>query len=387
MQHISRRVQACACLGPSLRPFFDIIATMAGEVISLGIGEPDFATPTVIQAAAIQALQAGRTSYTSNYGMIELRQALSEHLARLYGVRYAPQDEIIITVGVSEALVIALMGVLDPGDEIIVVEPCFTSYVPDVVLAGATPVMVAARPEDDFAVRPADVAAAVTPRTRAILLGYPNNPTGAVMPRDRLEGIVALAQRHDLILISDEIYDRLVYGVTHTCLGALARERTIVLGGFSKDYAMTGWRIGYACAPAVLTEAMLRVHECFLMCASMPAQDAALAALREGEEAVQQMVRTYDQRRQVLACGLNEIGLPTAEPKGAFYTFSRVSHLGLTDIEFADKLLREEKVAVVPGSAFGQSGSGYIRCCYAQKMDQIEAALDRMASLVRRLGA
>lgn len=384
--YTSRRVQACSSGGgPGLRPFFEIIATMRDEIISLGLGEPDFDTPQHIVAAGVRALQSGRTCYTSNYGTLELRQALAEHLARLYGVAYDPAREMIITVGVSEALAIALIASLDPGDEIIVAQPCFTSYIPDVILAGGTPVIVAARPEADFEVSPADVEAAITPRTKAILLGYPNNPTGAVMPREKLAAIAELAQRHDLLILSDEIYDRLVYGIAHTCVASLDQERTILLGGFSKDYAMTGWRIGYVCARPELIEAMLRVHECFLMCASTPAQYAAVEALRNGEAAVQEMVRTYDQRRKVLVQGLNEIGLPTFEPKGAFYAFPQVSHLGLSDYEFAEKLLKEEKVAVVPGSAFGGSGTGYVRCCYAQKMDLIGEALDRMERLVRRV--
>jgi aminotransferase len=380
---VSQRVCACSGGGDGLRPFFEIIATMADQVISLGIGEPDFDTPPNIIAAGVRALETGRTCYTSNYGTLELRQALVEHLNRLYNVIYDPARECIITVGVSEALVIALQAIVDPGDEIIVAEPCFTSYMPDVILCGATPIPVAARPEIDFQVSPADIEAVITPRTKAVLLNYPNNPTGAVMSCDKLTGIVELARRHDLLLISDEIYDRLVYGTAHVCLASLDREHTILLGGFSKDYAMTGWRVGYVCAPAALIEAMLRVHECFLMCASMPAQDAALEALRHGEEAVQEMVATYDQRRRVLVRGLNEIGLPTFEARGAFYAFPCVSHLGLGDTQFAQGLLQEEKVAVVPGSAFGVSGRGFIRACYAQKMDLIEEALERIEHFVR----
>jgi aminotransferase len=382
--HLSQRARASSGGRASLRPFFDIIATMADQVISLGIGEPDFDTPPNIVAAGVRALEAGRTCYTSNYGTLELRQALVEHLTQLYSASYDPLHECIITVGVSEALVLALIAVLDPGDEIIVAEPCFTSYIPDVILAGAKPIPVAARPEADFQISPADIERAITPATKAILLNYPNNPTGAVMEREKLVALVNVARRHDLLLISDEIYDRLVYDTQHTCLASLDRERTILLGGFSKDYAMTGWRIGYVCAPAELTEAMLRVHECFLMCASMPAQDAALEALRHGESAVQEMVAAYDQRRRVLVRGLNEIGLPTFEPRGAFYAFPRISHLGLSDVDFAEKLLKKEKVAIVPGSAFGDSGAGFVRMCYAQKMDLIEEALERIERFVRQ---
>jgi len=368
-----------------LRKFFDILATME-DVISLGLGEPDFVTPRPIVEAGIRSLQEGRTSYTSNYGMLELREALAEHLARLYGVSFHPERELLITVGVSEALAVALLATIDPGDEVIVVEPCFVSYKPDVLLAGGVPVVVPTKAEDRFQVSASAIEERITPRTKAILLGYPNNPTGAVMPRQKLAEIAALARRHNLLVLSDEIYDRLVYGVEHTCFASLERERTILLGGFSKDYAMTGWRIGYVAARPDLLEAMLKVHQYFLMCAPTPAQYAALEALRNGEEAVQEMVSEYDRRRRVIVRGLNEIGLPCFEPQGAFYAFPSVSHLGMDDREFSERLLLEERVAVVPGSAFGACGAGHVRCCYAASLPEIEEALERMGRFVEKYG-
>ncbi len=380
---IAQRVRSIPPSG--LRKFFEILATME-DVISLGLGEPDFVTPKSIVEAGIRSMQEGHTSYTSNYGMLELREALAEHLARLYGVSYDPERELLITVGVSEALAVALLATIDPGDEVIVVEPCFVSYKPDVLLAGGVPVVVPTRAEDHFQVSASAIEERITPRTKAILLGYPNNPTGAVMPRQKLAEIAALARRHDLLVLSDEIYDRLVYGVEHTCFASLERERTILLGGFSKDYAMTGWRIGYVAARPDLLEAMLKVHQYFLMCAPTPAQYAALEALRNGEEAVREMVSEYDRRRRVIVQGLNEIGLPCFEPQGAFYAFPSVSHLGMDDREFSERLLLEERVAVVPGSAFGACGAGHVRCCYATSLPEIEEALERMGRFVKKHG-
>lgn len=362
-----------------------MLATLGDEAISLGVGEPDFRTPAHIVAAGIRALQNGRTCYTANAGTLELRKAVAAHLGRIYGVSYEPESEIIITAGVSEAMMIAMLAIVDPGDEVVVAEPCFPFYVPDVIFAGGKPVLVATREEDGFVVSPERIEAAITSRTKAILLGYPNNPTGAVLPREVMAAIAEIAQRHGVAIISDEIYDRLVYGVEHVCFAALAPEQVILLGGFSKDYAMTGWRVGYACAREPLAEAMLRIHECLLMCVAQAAQDAAVEALLHGEPEVQRMVQAYDRRRKVISQGLNEIGLPTVEPRGAFYTFSRVSHLGLNDVGFAERLLREEKVAVIPGSAFGPSGVGYVRAAYVQELDVLETALDRIERMVRRL--
>ena len=373
-------------LPPSgIRRFFDIAATMK-DVISLGIGEPDFVTPEPIIEAGIASLRRGETHYTSNSGILELREALAEHLERLYGVRYDPEKEILITVGVSEALHLALLTVVEPGDEVIVVEPCFVSYKPGVVFAGGIPVVVSATLENNFEVTAAQIEERITPRTKALLIGYPNNPTGAVMSRDKLLEIAKVAEKHDLLVISDEIYDRLVYGVKHTCFASLPGmwERTVLLGGFSKAYAMTGWRIGYACAPAEILSQIRKVHQYAIMCAPTTSQVAALEALRNGEEYVQQMVAEYDRRRRLIVEGLNSIGLKCFEPKGAFYAFPSIEATGLSSEEFSEKLLYEEKVAVVPGNAFGECGEGFVRCSYATAYEKIEQALERMERFVKK---
>ena len=370
-----------------IRRFFDIAATM-DDVISLGIGEPDFATPPAIVRAGIGSLEIGETHYTSNSGILELRAALAEHLEQLYGVRYDPETELLITVGVSEALYLALEATVDHGEQVIVPEPCFVSYNPEVIFAGGTPVSISTSAENDFQVLASEVKEQITAQTKALLLGYPNNPTGAVMSRDRLLDIARLAQDHDLLVISDEIYDRLVYGFEHTCFASLPgmRQRTILLGGFSKAYAMTGWRIGYAAAPAEILAAMRKVHQYTIMSAPTTAQYAALEALKHGEEAVQQMRARYDRRRRLIVDGLNNIGLTCFEPRGAFYAFPSIAITGMTDEEFSERLLMEEKVACVPGSAFGASGAGHVRCSYATAYDQIELALERMARFAQRHG-
>jgi aminotransferase len=370
-----------------IRRFFDIAATM-DDVISLGIGEPDFDTPPAIVRAGIGSLEIGETHYTSNSGILELRTALAEHLEQLYGVRYDPETELLITVGVSEALYLALEATVDHGEQVIVPEPCFVSYNPEVIFAGGTPVSISTSAENDFQVLASEIKEQITAQTKALLLGYPNNPTGAVMSRDRLLDIARLAQDHDLLVISDEIYDRLVYGFEHTCFASLPgmRQRTILLGGFSKAYAMTGWRIGYAAAPAGILAAMRKVHQYTIMSAPTTAQHAALEALKHGEEAVQQMRARYDRRRRLIVDGLNSIGLTCFEPRGAFYAFPSIAITGMTDEEFSERLLMEEKVACVPGSAFGPSGAGHVRCSYATAYDQIELALERMERFARRHG-
>jgi aminotransferase len=373
-------------LKPSpIRKFFDIVATMK-DVISLGIGEPDFTTPDKIVQAGVNSLLAGETHYTSNVGILALRQELSRHLERLYGVHY-DADEIVITVGGSEAMYLGATALVDPGDEVIIPTPCFVSYQAEVALAGGIPVEVACREENNFEVDPLDVVAAITPRTKAILLGFPCNPTGAVASRDTLIEIARLAEEHDLLVFSDEIYDRLVYGTEHVCFPALEnmRKRTILLGGFSKDYAMTGWRIGYAAAPAALLTGMLRVHQYTVMCASTTAQVAALEALRSGEESVLQMAAEYDRRRKLIVKGFNQIGLPTFEPRGAFYAFPRVSASGLDSETFCSRLLEEEKVAMIPGGGFGAGGEGYARASYATAYEKIEEALRRIERFVNRI--
>lgn len=370
-----------------IRRFFDIAATM-DDVISLGIGEPDFATPPDIVQAGAASLEKGETHYTSNSGILELRAALAEHLETLYGVRYDPETELLITVGVSEALYLAFAATVEPGDEVIVPEPCFVSYNPEVVFAGGTPVNVQTRVENDFQLLASQVEEVITDRTKALLLGYPNNPTGAVMSRERLLEVAQVAEKHDLLVISDEIYDRLVYGVEHTCFASLPgmRQRTILLGGFSKAYAMTGWRIGYAAAPAEVLAAMRKVHQYTIMSAPTTAQFAALEALKSGEEAVQEMRARYDRRRRLIVDGLNSIGLSCFEPRGAFYAFPSIEITGMDDEEFSERLLMEEKVACVPGSAFGQSGAGHVRCSYATAYEQIEQALERLARFAQRHG-
>jgi aminotransferase len=382
---LAQRVHAVPPSG--IRRFFDILATM-DDVISLGVGEPDFDTPRVIVEAGVESLREGRTHYTSNYGTLELRRALSEHLERRYGVHYDPATEILVTVGASEALDLALRATCDPGDEVILHEPSYVAYVPAIVFAGGVVRHVATRFEDDFALDPAAVEAAITPRTKALLLGYPSNPTGAVLPDDVQDELAAIAERHDLLVYSDEIYDRLAYGTyRHRAFSSLPgmRDRTILMGGFSKAYAMTGWRVGYVAAPAPILEGMVKVHQYGIMSAPTTAQDAALAAVRDGEADVERMVAEYDRRRLLLVDGLNALGLDTFEPRGAFYAFPRITSSGLTDEVFTERLLTEERVAVVPGSAFGPSGAGHVRMCYATSYEGLEEALRRVGRFLERV--
>ena len=382
-ERISRRVRNIPPSG--IRRFFDIAASMP-DVISLGVGEPDFLTPTVIRQAAQRSIDR-TTAYTSNSGMLDLRIALAAHLQRRYGLEYDPEQELLITVGVSEAMLGATLALLDPGDEVLMPEPCFVAYPACVQLADAHPVYVPTRVSEQFQVTGADLEALITPRTRAILIGYPNNPTGAVLSPERMAEVAAVAEQHDLVVISDEIYDRLVYGVKHTCFAALPgmRSRTVLLGGFSKAYAMTGWRLGWLAAPAEITAAVRKVHQYAIMSAPTMSQFAGLAALEFGEESVQSMVAEYDRRRQVIVNGFNTIGLPTFEPQGAFYAFPYVGHLGLSSEQFCERLLTDAQVAVVPGDAFGPSGAGYVRACYATAMDKIEEALERVERFVRHI--
>ncbi|HET7728280.1 MAG TPA: aminotransferase class I/II-fold pyridoxal phosphate-dependent enzyme, partial [Candidatus Limnocylindrales bacterium] len=365
---------------------FDILATM-DDVISLGVGEPDFDTPRQVVEAGVEALREGRTHYTSNYGTFELRRALAAHLERLYGVAYDPGTEILITVGASEALDLALRATCDPGDEVVLHEPSYVAYTPAIVFAGGVPRLVPTRFEDDFALDPAAVEAAITPRTKALFLGYPSNPTGAVLPPDVQDDLARIAVRHDLLVYSDEIYDRLAYGdYRHRAMSSLPgmRERTILMGGFSKAYAMTGWRVGWVCAPAPILEGIVKVHQYGIMSAPTAAQDAALVALTEGEADVERMRAEYDRRRRLMVDGLNRIGLPTFEPRGAFYVFPKITPTGLSDEAFTERLLVEERVAVVPGSAFGPSGAGHVRACYATSYAKLEEALVRIARFVDR---
>jgi len=386
VQRLSKRV---AGLKPSgIRKFFDIAATMK-DVISLGIGEPDFTTPKPILDAGIQSLQNGETHYTSNWGKMELRQAIADNLQHLYKVKYDPTNEIIATVGVSEALYLTFTAILDPGDEVIIPTPCFVSYQAEVIMTGGVPIEIPSRVENDFMVDPADIRKAITPRTKCIFIGYPSNPTGAVATREVMLEIARIAEEYDLLVVSDEIYDRLVYDFEHVCFPALEeslKRRTILLGGFSKDYAMTGWRIGYACGPADIIQGLVRIHQYTIMSAPTTAQDAALEALKSGEPYVQEMVTEYDRRRRLLVAGLNRLGLRTFEPRGAFYAFPNIQASGMNDEDFAEKLLREEHVAVVPGNAFGPGGDGFVRACYATEYSKIEEALHRMERFMNRHG-
>lgn len=368
-----------------IRKFFDIIATME-DVISLGVGEPDFVTPDQIRRAGIRSLEQGETHYSSNSGMLELREELAKHLAKRYEVEYDPETEILITVGVSEALHISLMALVDPGDEVIVPEPCYVSYKPGIIFAGGVPVVLETRCEDDFQIIPQAIEAAITPRTKGLLIGYPNNPTGAVMPREILIEIAKIAEEHGLVVFSDEIYDRLVYGIEHTCFASLPgiRDRTVLLGGFSKAYAMTGWRIGYVAGNGEVVGAIRKLHQYAIMCAPTTAQVAAIEALRNGEEAVQAMVQEYDKRRRAIVKGLNDLGLSCFEPRGAFYAFPSITRTGLSSDEFSERLLFEEKVAVVPGGAFGECGEGFVRCSYATSLPHIEEALRRIGRFLQK---
>ena len=383
IRQISHRVSR---LSPSgIRKFFDLLASMEG-VISLGVGEPDYSTPWHISEAAISSLEKGYTMYTSNSGMPELLQELSRYLKENYGVDHDPNSELLITVGVSEALDLAMRAILNDGDEVIMPDPSYVAYDSCVILAGGEPVRVPTSQENNFEVSAADIEARITAKTRAILIGYPANPTGAVMNRDRLLEIAEVARRHKLVVVSDEIYAKLVYGVEHTCFASLPgmKDNTILLGGFSKAYAMTGWRIGYAAAPKDIIAPMTKIHQYTMMCVPTMAQVAAIEALKSGEPKVLEMVEDYNRRRKVIVKGLNDIGLTCFEPLGAFYAFPSIVSTGMTSEEFSEKLLLEEKVAVVPGSAFGQCGEGYVRCCYATSLADIEEALSRMKRFVSK---
>ncbi len=378
---ISHRARQISPSG--IRKFFDLLASMEG-IISLGVGEPDYTTPWHIREAAIYSIEKGFTMYTSNLGMPELRLRLAQYLKDSYKLNYNPDSELLITVGVSEALDLAMRAIINPGDEVIMPDPCYVSYNACVILAGGTPVMVPTSEANSFEVNASDIEAKITDKTRAILLGYTANPTGAVMPRDKLEQIAKLARRHGLLLVSDEIYARLVYGVEHTCLASLPamRDSTILLGGFSKSYAMTGWRIGYAAASKDIVAAMTKIHQYTIMSAPTMGQVAAIEALESGDDSVNEMVEDYNRRRLVMVNGLCDIGLSCFEPRGAFYAFPSIKSTGMTSEEFAEKLLVEEKVAVVPGNAFGKCGEGYIRCCYATSLEEIKEALERMRRFV-----
>ncbi|MDH7576352.1 MAG: aminotransferase class I/II-fold pyridoxal phosphate-dependent enzyme [Bacillota bacterium] len=367
-----------------IRRFFDLIAETDG-VISLGVGEPDYITPDPIREACIEALQKGITKYTSNCGMSELRDEIASYLKARFNLSYS-REEILVTVGVSEGVDLALRTLINPGDEILIGEPCYVSYAPCTSLAGGKPVLVPTRAEDQFRLRKKDLVARITDKSKAILLSYPNNPTGAIMERGDLEEIAQIAQNYNLLVISDEVYAELTYETQHVSVAAIPGmiERTILLNGFSKAFAMTGWRLGFAAGPGVIIDAMLKIHQYTMLCASSLSQWAALTALQDGFPFVAEMVSEYDKRRKLIVSGLRQIGLPCFEPKGAFYVFPCIQHTGMTSDEFCELLLKEEKVAVVPGNAFGPSGEGFIRCCYAASQAEIEEALERIDRFLRR---
>ena len=378
--------QRIASIPPSgIRRFFDITAEV-GNVISLSVGEPDFVTPEHIRTAALHAIEQGETHYTSNYGLLELREAIADNLERRYGLRYDPRREILITTGVSEGLNIAFHALLDDGDEVLMPEPYYVAYPPNVTLAGGVVVTVPTYDEYEFRVQVPDLAAALSSRTKALMLGYPSNPTGSVLTREDAYAIARFVDDNDLFVVADEIYDRLTYGVEHISFPTMPgmQERTILLGGFSKAYAMTGWRLGWTAAPADLLEGMMKVHQYVMMSAPTVAQYAALEAQRSGEEDVRGMVAEYDDRRRLMVEGFNRLGLYCFEPRGAFYCFPDIRSTGLDDETFCERLLREERVAVVPGSAFGASGSGHVRVCYATSRATIEEALLRIGRFVAR---
>lgn len=381
---LSPTVQNVAPSG--IRKFFDIAAEM-DDVISLGVGEPDFVTPWTIRESCVYGLEQGYTAYTANRGMPELREEIAKLKKAQAGIDYDPKTDILVTVGVSEALDLAMRALLAPGDEVLIPEPCYVSYKACTALAGGVPVPVPTRIENEFRITPDDLEAHLSPKTKVLLIGYPNNPTGAVMSRKELLAIAQFAEAHDLIVISDEIYGDLTYGAEpHVVFSSLPgmKDRTILLDGFSKSYAMTGWRIGYALGAPEIIAAMTKIHQYTMLCAPVTAQIAAIEALRRGEKYMKKMAAEYDRRRGFIYRGLTEISLQCFEPKGAFYIFPDIRVTGLSSEQFAEELLRTEHVALVPGSAFGECGEGYVRCSYATALDKIDEALARIGNFVKK---
>lgn len=373
-------------LPPSgIRKFFDLVTTMK-NVISLGVGEPDFVTPWTVRESGIFSLEQGQTMYTSNSGILELRQALAQNMSRNLGLDYNPNNEILITVGASEAVDLVMRALVGPGDAVLIPDPSYVSYAPCATLAGAEVHYVRTRAEEDFRIRVEDLEQAYTPNAKVLVLSYPNNPTGAIMTREDYLPIAKFVSEHDLIVLADEIYADLTYDGTHTSFASLPlmKNRTLLVSGFSKSYAMTGWRVGYVAGHPDFIQALTRIHQYTMLCAPITAQIAALEALRSAELAMKDMVGTYDRRRRLMVHGFRKMGLSCFEPLGAFYTFPDISATGLTSEEFAEQLLHEEKVAVVPGTAFGPSGEGHIRCSYAYSTEQIQEALNRMERFVRK---
>ena len=372
-----------------IRDFFEIVQSMS-DVISLGIGEPDFATPWHIREAAIYALERGRTGYTSNLGLPRLRRSISDYIQKHFGIRYDPLSEILVSVGVSEAIDLALRALLNQGDEVIYHEPCYVSYAPSIVMAGGVPRAVTTRADEGFILHAAELEKAITPRSRVLMLNFPTNPTGAAMDPEELEKIAAVCIKHNLVVLTDEIYSELTYeGRPHHSIATIPgmRERTVLLHGLSKAFAMTGWRIGFACAPSELIEAMMKIHQYSILCAPIMGQDAAIEALDRGEQSVSGMRREYEMRRNFIVSSLREMGLECPSPRGAFYVFPKITSTGLSSRDFSLRLLHEKKVAVVPGPAFGSGGEGHVRCSFATALDQIKIAMVRMAEFCRELKA
>ncbi|MFD2705403.1 aminotransferase [Salibacterium lacus] len=382
----NRLSEAVQHIQPSgIRRFFDMASTME-DVISLGVGEPDFVTPWNVREASIDSMERGYTAYTANPGLPELRQEISKYLDERFTTPYDPEKEIIVTAGASEAIDIAVRSTVNPGEEVIIVEPGFVSYAPVVSLAGGVPVSIGTRKENEFKLTKEELEAAVTPNTKAVMISFPNNPTGAVMTKEELAPLVDVIERNDMLVFSDEIYAELSYDDNHCSFAALPgmKDRTILISGFSKAFAMTGWRLGFVCAPADITAAMLKIHQYILMCASTPAQFGALEALRSGRDDVDRMIISYKQRRNYIVKSFAEIGLSCHVPGGAFYAFPSIEDTGMSSDQFAEGLLKEERVAVVPGNVFGEGGEGHVRCSYATSMESLETAIERMGRFLER---
>lgn len=381
---INQKIQGVQPSG--IRKFFDLVSEME-DAISLGVGEPDFDTPWHVRDEGIYSLEKGRTFYTSNAGLKELREEICRYLDRRYGMHYDPVKETLVTVGGSEGIDLALRAMLDPGDEVLIPQPCFVSYLPCTVMADGKPVIINLQAENDFKLTKEELEAAITPKTKLLVLPFPNNPTGAILTKEELEPIAEVVKEHDLYVLSDEIYSELTYGVEHTSIASLPgmKERTVLINGFSKAYAMTGWRLGYVCAPEVILKQMLKLHQFAIMCAPTTSQYAAVSAMRDGDEEVAMMREAYDQRRRFLMHRFREMGLECFEPFGAFYMFPCIKEFGMTSEEFAARLLREEKVAVVPGTAFGDCGEGFLRISYAYSLEDLKLALGRIETFVKRL--
>lgn len=372
-----------------IRKFFDIVNEMEGA-ISLGVGEPDFDTPWHIREEGIYSLESGRTHYTSNAGMKELKEEICNYLKRRFDVEYNPKDEVMVTIGGSEAIDVALRAMVDPGDEVLIPQPSYVSYEPCAVLADAVPVFINLKEENQFRLTKEELLAAITPKTKILILPFPNNPTGSILNRADLEDIAEVVREHDLFVISDEIYAELTYGSEgHVTIASLPgmKERTVLINGFSKAYAMTGWRLGYACAPAEIMKQMIKIHQFAIMCAPTTSQEAGVEALRNGDHDVAVMKEEYDQRRRFLLHSLREMGLECFEPLGAFYVFPNIKKFGMTSDEFATRLLYEEKLAVVPGTAFGDCGEGFLRISYAYSLENLKKALERLRRFVQKLEA